>query len=899
MDKKKKTVFTNEKTSYSPRLLAASTCDLKSLYLFYHSSEKGLVDEDALSDSLDLYGRNVISKGKNKSVFRRFIGAFINPFTFVLLTLAFVSLLTDVILASPGEKNPSSAIIILALVLISGIFRFAQEYRSSAAAEKLSSLVENTTPVYRYEKEMTIPLDELSVGDVIALSVGDVIPADVRIISSKDFFVNQSSLSGESEPLEKTSDLLSAQPSSIYEAKNLAFYGSNVVSGSALALCVAVGDETILGKMAQKMFGTKQEKTAFDKGVDSVSWLLVKFMLLMVPAVFLINGLTKHDWLQAFLFAISVAVGLTPEMLPMIVSSCLGKGAINMGKKKVIVKNINSIQNFGAMDVLCTDKTGTLTQDRVVLENHLNLDGKSDPKVLKHAFLNSYYQTGLKNLMDKSIISKTMELSNENDYLRDLDKNYVKVDEIPFDFERKRMSVVVKDNHGKTQMISKGAVEEILSVCSFAAKDGNVIPLDDKVKKGILDNVQSFSKKGFRVIAVAQKNNPRAVNAFGVGDEKDMVLIGYLTFYDPPKESTKEALTRLKGYGISIKVLTGDNPDVSAYICSLVGLSSPRVMLGNEVDSLSDEELRSEVEKVTIFAKLSPFEKSKVVAALKENGHVVGYMGDGINDAPALKEADIGISVDTAADIAKESAHVILLEKDLNVLVDGIIEGRKTYANMIKYIKMTASSNFGNIFSELAAAALLPFLPMLPLHLLILNLIYDFSCVAIPFDNVDEDYLKKPRKWDASSLGRFMFWMGPTSSIFDWLTYAVMYFIICPLFSGGNYYDPNCNQTLFVLLFQTGWFVESMWSQSFVIHMIRTDKVPFVQSRASWQLLLATCLSVGVASLLPFIPYVSSSLSLTSLPWEYFIYLLLAIAAYMILATLAKNLYKRKYGEVL
>jgi Mg2+-importing ATPase len=879
-------------------LLNCSSAPLSQLLDTFQTTENGLADNEHVEANRDAFGPNILTKGKKRNPFLHLLLSFVNPFSIVLLILAVVSFVTDFILAAPGDKNFTSSLIIIALVLASGLFRFFQEERSAKVLDHLSELVETTTAVNRDGESQEVPLEEVVVGDVISLAVGDLVPADARILTAKDLFLSQSALTGESEPVEKT-PVLADPNASLTDRSNLAFLGSTVVSGSGTALVLAVGDHTALGQIAVASAKNKKEKTAFDKGVDSVSWTLVRFMLVMVPAVFLINGFTKNDWLSAFLFAISVAVGLTPEMLPMIVTSCLAKGAIAMGKKKVIIKNINSIQNFGAIDILCTDKTGTLTQDRVALEDHLDVNGVRSDRVLRHAFLNAFYQTGLKNLMDKSIIEKTRESAKTSPTLANLDKAYLKVDEIPFDFARKRMSVVVKDQSGKTQMITKGAVEEILAISSYADVEGTTVPLDDALREKVRSMIQTYSLKGFRVIAVAQKTNPSAVGAFSIADEKDMVLIGYLIFFDPPKESTAAVLKKLSDYGVEVKVLTGDTPEVTQYIAGLVGLKNTKTLLGKDVETLDDAGLQAVVESVGIFAKLSPEDKARVVSALRAKGHVVGYMGDGINDAPALKAADIGISVDTAVDIAKESAHVILLQKDLNVLEDGIIEGRKTYANMIKYIKMTASSNFGNIFSELAAAALLPFLPMLPLQLLLLNLIYDISCIAIPFDNVDEAYLKKPRKWEAASLGKFMLWMGPTSSVFDWLTYATMFFIICPLFSGGNWGSDTCDKALFIALFQTGWFIESLWSQSLVIHMIRTNKIPLFQSRASWQLNLATFLVLGVATALPFIPGVSTSLGFVAMPWPYFIFLLGAILLYMLLATLAKDLYRRRYQEVL
>ncbi|KAI4455994.1 cation transporting atpase [Holotrichia oblita] len=563
--------------------------------------------------------------------------------------------------------------------------------------------------------------------------------------------------------------------------------GSTVISGSAAGVVIAVGDDTIFGGMAKNV-GEKPAQTSFEKGVNAVSWLLIRFMLIMVPIVFFINGLTKHEdpnrWMNAALFAISIAVGLTPEMLPMIVTTCLAKGAVAMSKEKTIIKNLNSIQNLGSMDILCTDKTGTLTQDRVILEYHLNIHGEEDARVLRHAFLNSYYQTGLKNLIDIAIINRTKEEQDKVEELRGLTEKFVKVDEIPFDFDRRRMSVVVAN--GKTQMITKGAVEEMLSICGYAEYEGKVEPLTENIKDYILMKVEELNDRGMRVIAVAQKTNPSPVGAFSVADEAEMVLMGYLAFLDPPKESTAEAIKALNEHGVTVKILTGDNDKVTRCICRQVGLPADRILLGSDLDDMTDEELGKEAESISVFAKLSPQQKARIITALRNNGHSVGYMGDGINDAAAMKASDAGISVDTAVDIAKESADVILLEKDLMVLEKGIIEGRKTYANMIKYVKMTASSNFGNMFSVLAASAFLPFLPMLSIHLILLNLIYDLSCAAIPWDNVDKEFLAVPRKWDASSIGKFMVWIGPTSSVFDITTYLLMYFVICPAMCGGG-----------------------------------------------------------------------------------------------------------------
>ena len=734
-----------------------------------------------------------------------------------------------------------------------------------------------------------------------------MIPADVRILEAKDLFISQSSLTGESEPIEKTPSR-SVQKESITDYTNIAFMGSNVISGSAAAVVVSTGDATLFGSMASAIAGEAVE-TSFTKGVNAVSWVLIRFMLVMVPLVFFINGITKGDWLNAFLFGISIAVGLTPEMLPMIVTTCLAKGAVSMSKKQTIVKNLNSIQNFGAMDILCTDKTGTLTQDRVVLEYHWNVNGEDDTRVLRHAYLNSYFQTGYKNLMDVAIIHKTEEAEETDSRLLDLSENYVKVDEIPFDFTRRRLTTVVQDKNGKTQMVTKGAVEEMLSICAYAECDGSVHPLTKEVRRRILKTVDELNEKGFRVLAIAQKSNPSPVESFGVKDECDMVLIGYLAFLDPPKESTADAIRALQAHGVTTKILTGDNDKVTRTICKQVGLEVRNMLLGSDLDGMTDEALARAAETTDVFAKLTPDQKSRVVSVLRGNGHTVGFMGDGINDAAAMKSADIGISVDTAVDVAKESADIILLEKDLMVLEQGIIEGRKTYANMMKYIKMTASSNFGNMFSVLAASALLPFLPMMSVHLIFLNLIYDLSCTAIPWDNVDEEFIAKPRKWDASSVGSFMIWIGPTSSIFDFTTYIFMYFVFCPLFiSKGILFNDlaahysgaelAAMQARYIGLFQAGWFVESMWSQTLVIHMIRTPKLPFLQSRASASVTLLTMTGIAVLTVIPFTAF-GRVLGFVALPAAYFAYLIPCILLYMILATSLKKAYVRHYGELL
>lgn len=867
--------------------------------------------EDEVDESRDKYGSNKVKKEKKKSIPERLAEAFINPFTVVLICLAVVSTVTDIIFPilhmfgnTKKDFNPVTVIIILTMVFVSGVLRFIQESRSGDAAAKLLAMITTTCTVTRQNKShIEIPLDEVVVGDIVYLSAGDMIPADVRIIEAKDLFVSQSSLSGESEPIEKLA-IVCEKKDNITEYTNIAFMGSNVISGSATAIVVSVGDNTLFGSMTSAI-ATESVETNFTKGVNAVSWVLIRFMLVMVPLVFVINGVTKGNWISAFLFAISIAVGLTPEMLPMIVTSCLAKGAVSMSKKKTIVKNLNSIQNFGAMDILCTDKTGTLTQDRVVLEYHLNIKGDEDSRVLRYGYLNSYFQTGYKNLMDLAIIQRTEEEEANDSQLLDLSENYKKIDEIPFDFSRRRLTTVVQNRAGTIKMVTKGAVEEMLAICSYAEYNGNVEPITNDFRKKILDTVDDLNVKGFRVLAIARKDVEK--QSCSVDDECEMILMGYLAFLDPPKESAAGAIKALKEHGVRTKILTGDNEKVTKTICNQVGLEVRNMLLGGDIEKMDDEELKKVAEVTDVFAKLTPSQKSRVVSVLRENGHTVGFMGDGINDAAAMKVADIGISVDTAVDVAKESADIILLEKDLMVLESGIIEGRKTFANMIKYIKMTASSNFGNMFSVLGASALLPFLPMESMHLILLNLIYDSCCSAIPWDNVDEEFIKLPKKWDASSIGKFMIWIGPTSSIFDFMTFAFMYFVFCPHFvSHGVTYNNlashfsgdelNRIRVTYVAMFQAGWFVESMWSQSLVIHMIRTMKLPFIQSRASAPLTMLNFFGIIVITIIPF-TLLGKAIGFVSLPLSFFLYLIPCVLAYMILVTAVKKAYIRYHKE--
>jgi len=878
------------------RLLKAAVKTPATLLIQYDNTSDGY-DDDKVEEMRDQFGLNIITRQPKASVLKRLWTAFVNPFTVVLFVLSMISFISDDIAA---------VVIVMTMVIISGLLRFIQEWRSGRAAERLEDMVATTAAVMRRDEtpdgddsvsvKLEIPLDEIVVGDLVHLAAGDIIPADIRILQAKDLFVSQSSLTGESEPVEKFAEEAVIKSTNPLDLNNLAFMGSTVISGSAIGLALAVGDDTILGSIARQL-QTETQPTSFEKGVSSVSWVLIRFMLVMVPVVLFINGFTKGEWWDAVLFALSVAVGLTPEMLPMIVSANLAKGAVSMSRKQVIVKQLNAIQNFGAMDVLCTDKTGTITQDKIILQYHLDIKGNTDLRVLRHAFLNSYYQTGLKNLMDISIIARGRE-----ERVVENEEAYRKIDEIPFDFTRRRMSVVVADNNGKTQLITKGAIEEMLSISAFADYQGQVVPMTDEIRKELLLTCQEYNSDGLRVLGVSQKTNPSPAGAFSVNDESDMVLIGYLAFLDPPKESATESISALKDYGVEFKVLTGDNDAVTKAVCKQVGLPAEHIILGSEIVGMTEERLKETVEKANIFAKLSPQQKSIIVSALRDNGHTVGFMGDGINDAPAMRSADVGISVDTAVDIAKESADIILLEKDLMVLVEGVLEGRKIYANIIKYIKMTASSNFGNMFSVLAASAFLPFLPMLPLQLLLLNLIYDLSCTALPWDNVDHDFLAKPRKWNASSIGKFMAWIGPTSSVFDITTFLLMFFVICPAVVGGlSYKELSGNaelQHIFMATFQAGWFVESMWSQTLVIHTLRTPKIPFIQSWAAIPVVLLTMTGIATLTIIPFTP-LGTRLHLMPLPSIYFAYLGLTIILYLVLATIFKKIFIRRYGELL
>ncbi|MGN2245282.1 magnesium-translocating P-type ATPase [Frateuria sp. GZRR35] len=834
------------------------------------------LDAERIAARLHRDGPNEVSHEKPPHWSRQLLRACRNPFIAVLVLLAIVQLATD-------REDLTGPLIIAVMVGISVLLSFTQEHRSSRAAEQLKAMVRNTASVTRraadgHSERIEVPVGELVAGDIVHLAAGDMVPADLRLLSAKDLFISQAILTGESLPVEKAApmarDLVQGHANPL-DLPSVCYMGTNVISGTATAVVVATGSRSYLGSLAHTLSGQRVQ-TSFDRGVRSVSWLLIRFMAVMVPVVFVINGLDKHDWLQAFLFALSVAVGLTPEMLPLIVTANLGKGAMAMSRRKVVVKRLNAIQNFGAMDVLCTDKTGTLTLDRIVLERHLDLHGEASDEALEFGYLNSRFQTGLKNLMDKAVLAH-----------RDLEPMAARfrlVDEIPFDFQRRRMSVVLAGDDGEHLLVCKGAVEEMLAICTAARLDGIDTTLDDAQRAEIRAMTRRLNEDGLRVLVVALKQPPPGQHTYGLADETGLTAIGCLAFLDPPKDSAATAIAALREHGVAVKVITGDNEAVTRKICREVGLQVAHSAQGRDIEPLDEPALDALVARTTVFAKMSPLQKARVVRSLQRQGHTVGFLGDGINDAPALREADVGISVDSATDIAKESADIILLEKNLMVLEEGVIEGRVTFGNVMKYIKMTASSNFGNVFSVLVASAFLPFLPMLPLQLLVQNLLYDISQLAIPFDRMDEDYLKSPRQWDASDIGCFMAWVGPVSSIFDLTTFWLLWHLF------------GANDVAHQALFQSGWFVEGLLSQTLIVHMIRTRRIPFLQSIAAAPVLALTLAIGAIGLVVPYSP-LGAKLGMTGLPMAYFGWLALTLLCYAALTQLVKRVYIRRYGR--
>jgi Mg2+-importing ATPase len=873
----------------------AATKDGAEVLQSLNTSLAGLTEEEAAA-RLEQYGPNEVGREKRHGWVERLYVAARNPLVILLTVLAiasFVSYLHD----PPGKRDISqfyAGVLMLIMVVLGMSLRFVQETRADNAAAKLKAMISVTATVVRDGQPKELPLQQLVPGDVVKLCAGDMIPGDVRLVAAKDLFVIQATLTGESMPVEKTEARDTRENVSPIERANLCFLGTSVESGSATAVLFGTGAQTYFGKVARSLSG-QQVDTAFDRGVKRFTWLMIRFMAVMVPLVFVINGLTKHDWKEAFFFSLAVAVGLTPEMLPMIVSVCLSKGALGMSRKKVIVKRLNSIQNFGAMNVLCTDKTGTLTIDRVILEIYCDVFKNQNIEVLRDAYLISHFQTGLKNVLDRAVLQH-QELHRE----LSIDQ-YSKVDEIPFDFSRRMMSVVVEGPGSERQLLCKGAPEAVFAKCTQFESDGEIFPMEPILVGNLIEQVNDLSEDGFRVLAVATKKVEKRA-AYSKADESELVLTGYLAFLDPPKETATKAIAALCQHGVTVKVLTGDNDLVTRKVCREVGISADKILLGSQVEAMTDPQLAEAVECTDIFARLSPAHKQRIVQALQRSGHVVGFMGDGINDAPALRAADVGISVDNAVDIAKESADVILLEKNLLVLEEGVLEGRKVFVNILKYVRMGASSNFGNMFSVIGASAWLPYLPMQPLQILTNNLLYDFSQVPIPTDNVGPQQIAKPRPWHIGEIARFIVFIGPLSSIFDYTTYLLMWFMfkcnqlgLTPpadlLGRFGPTDDPN--KTYAAALFSTGWFVESLMTQTLIIHVIRTNLLPFVQSRASWQLTLTTLFIMGVGAYLPYSP-LAGPLGFVPLPPLFWLFLAATLLCYVGLTQLVKTWLIRK-----
>lgn len=839
----------------------------------YKVSENGLSDLQ-IEENLRKYGMNEIKQAKPKKWYNYFTQSLFSPFNSILLGIVLILFYTDVFL--PEKPSFANIIVIVTLVIVSTILEFTEEYRSNKAAQKLKALVETTTTVVRNGKKEEIPIKDVTIGDVVILSAGSMIPADLRIIESKDLYVGQSSLTGESDSVKKLeeSEYSIDEIESILDLDTICFMGTNVVSGTAKGVVIKVADSTYFGKIAKSVNNGKP-KTSFQKGIEGISKLLIRFMVLAIPIIFLLNA-WKHDLVTAFTFAVAVAITITPLLLPVILSSCLSKGAVRMSKKKTIVKKLDSIQNFGAMNILCTDKTGTLTEDRIVLEKYLNASGVQDDRILKHAYLNAMFQTGLKGNIDEAIIKR----ANENGYEK-YNNVYKKIDEIPFDFSRRRLSVVVEDDNLKKQMITKGAIEEILDICTMVEINGQIINITDTIRKNVLAISKKLNRDGLRVVGICQKNELPSVETFSVDDEKEMVFLGFIGFLDPPKESAKQSVERLNKAGIRVIVLTGDNVDVTKCICGKVGINTQNIIEGAQLDRLPDMGVARLLRKNNIYAKLSPIQKARIVRILRDNGNVVGYMGDGINDSPSLSNADVGISVDTAVDIAKESADIILLEKDLNVLLDGVDEGRRTFSNLLKYIKLATSFNFGEVLSVIIASVFLPFLPETPIQLLVEGLLYDFGQMTLPFDNVDRESLRKPKRFDIKSLKNFMLFMGPLSSAFDLIVFSALWFIL---------------GVREAATFQTIWFCYSIVSNLAGMHIIRTSKIPFIQSNAHKAVYISSILLPIVGLIIPF-TLIGKFIGLVPIAFEYVVLILIVTVLYCIIAMIAKKIYIRKYNE--
>ena len=835
--------------------------------------ENGLSTQEA-NRRLQGLGYNEIKQTKPKRWYNYFLESLFSPFNIILLGITLLLVYTDIILPkSPSYANIS---VILILVTATTLLDFVEEYRSNRAASKLKDLVATTCTVLRDGKDVSLPIKDVTIGDIIILSAGSMIPADLRLIESKDLYVGQSSLTGESDAVNKNveTSVTIEDLDSIADLDNICFMGTSVISGNAKGVVIKTADSTYFGKIAHTLSKGKP-KTAFQKNIESISKLLIKFMLVIIPIVFILN-FWKHDVITAFTFAVAIAITITPLLLPVILSSCLSKGAVRMSKKKTIVKKLDSIQNFGAMNILCTDKTGTLTEDNIVLEKYLDINGEEDIRVLKHAFLNSSFQTGLKSNIDEAVIKRGLEYN-----MKEVSSNYTKIDEIPFDFSRRCLSIILKDNNDKVQLITKGAVEEILNICTMVDYRGTVSPLTKEIRQNILKISKSLNKDGLRVVAVCQKNVSPDIQKFEVSDEKDMILLGFIGFLDPPKESAKESINRLHYYGIKVIVLTGDNAEVTKAVCDKVGIKCKKIILGSQLDKLDDFAVLRLLKKHNVFAKLSPIQKARIVRLLRDSGKVVGYMGDGINDSPSLTNSDVGISVDTAVDIAKESADIILLEKDLNVLIDGVEEGRKTFANLMKYIKLTSSLNFGEVLAVMVASLAVPFLPETPIQLLFEGMLYDLGQMTLPFDNVDKNIIKRPKKLDIKSLKRFMFFMGPISAVFNLLVFVALWFLF-------KVRDASTYQTI--------WFCYSIVANLLGMHIIRTAKIPFIQSNANKVVYISSFSLILIALILPFTP-LGALIGLIPIAMKYIALIFVIAIMFCVVTLFAKKFYIKKFRE--
>ncbi len=869
--------------------------EVSQIYQELGASQEGLSSEQ-VEIMREKYGINRFSGQKNDTMLRRLRRAFINPFNIILFVLGIISLVTDVVLVSNFARNATTAIIIFSMILISGTIRLIQELRAKNASKQLNRLIHESITVRRAGEVKEISAEELVVGDIVLLSAGDRIPADLRLTKVSDLFLSQAAITGESAILEKNAQALSYSNSeSLTQFENLAFMATTVISGKGEGIVLAVGKDTLYGSFAKE---DSDEKQSFQKGANSIAWVMLRFIAVLIPIVFILLQITGGRWLESFAFALSVAVGLMPEMLPMVITACLARGSLSMSKKQTIIKDINAMQGFGSMDVLCMDKTGTLTNESILLEYYMDVLGNESDKVLDFAFLNSSYHSGVCNTIDNAILA-CQTMPGHEQHFAGLLTQYQKEDEIPFDYTRKFVSTLVTDKNGDCQLIMKGNISQIVSRCSHVEFRGEILPMEKGGMQSVDSVVDEMQQDGMKVIAVARKEIEKQDQIIPA-DENNMILMGYLAFFDAPKKTAKTSVEALKRLKVTPKILTGDQADVADSICRRVGIPSEIILTGVDLDQMTDDELSKTVENIHVFAELTPGQKVRIVSALRKNGHTVGFLGDGINDIPALCESNVGISVDTAVDAAKDAADVVLLQKDLGVLEQGILEGRKTFTNMLKYIKITASSNFGNIFSIVCASAFLPFLPMTSLQILLLNLLYDILCIILPWDNVDEEETLSPRDWSGKTLGRFMLFFGPISSLFDIVTFLFLYFILCPMLCGATYLkltDPVM-QSQYVALFQTGWFLESMWTQVLILHFLRTRKIPFVQSSPSVPVICTTFAGIIAFTALTFTKS-AGVIGLTKLPIRYFLFLFVVVLLYMLLTTVVKIVYQKKYHELI